>query len=68
MKRLLQFCLLAAFLAVACAGCGNSSKPAEPKIGGGNAPDPNVKRIDNGSQGDGKTPVGGGSKTSVSAD
>jgi len=66
MKRLSRFCVLAAFLAAACAGCGDGSKPAEPKVSGGNA-DQNLKRAGNGAEGSGgKGPTGGGSHTSSS--
>jgi len=52
MTRLFHAALLAAALVVPCTGCGDGSKPAEPKVTGGNV-DPNLKRA-------GSSPQGGG--------
>jgi len=68
MTRLFRFCVLAACLAIPSAGCGDSSKPAEPKVNGGNPPDPNIKRVGVGNAAGGgapaKAPAPGGQTTS----
>ncbi|MBN9119952.1 MAG: hypothetical protein J0I06_12450 [Planctomycetes bacterium] len=55
MNRLLRSAALAAALVAPCAGCGDSGKPAEPKVTGGNV-DPNLKRATPSPQGGGGTP------------